>query len=220
MGAAAKIVKSYTNIIFDWDGCLAKTLDIWLAAYKEVFAQYGIYPQDKVITQKVFGDWQGPAKLGITSMSEYNRKLLTRVADGYKTLMLYDHADEALHELKKRQKKLALITSSKRDLLMPALGRMKLTPLFDSIMTAEDVMKHKPDPEVIEKTLINLHGQKALSILIGDTKDDVQGARNAGIDSILFYPKHNKLFYDRAFLLSYRPTFVVGDLKKVLEIVI
>jgi pyrophosphatase PpaX len=218
--ATEEIMKAYNYILFDWDGCLAKTLDIWLDAYKEVFANYGIYPDDKVITQQVFGDWQGPAKLGIKSMDEYNRLLLTKVAQGYTTLKLYDNALEILQELKKRNKKLALITSSKRNLLMPALNRLDLSSMFDSILTAEDVTRHKPDPEVIHKTLTNLDAQKTESILIGDTKEDVRGAQNEGIDSILFYPKHNQAFYESKVILLSHPTYIIDDFRKLLDIIV
>lgn len=213
-------MKKYNYVLFDWDGCLAKTLDIWLDAYKEVFAKYGIYPDDKAITHQIFGDWQGPAKMGIKSMDEYNRLLLAKVARGYTTLKLYDNAREILHELKKRKKKLALITSSKRSLLIPVLNRLHLSSMFDSILTMEDVTRHKPDPEVILKTLTNLDAKKTESILIGDTKDDVQGAHNTGIDSILFYPKHNEIFYELDLLKSYKPTYIVDDFRKVLDIII
>lgn len=213
-------MKTYNYILFDWDGCLVKTLDIWLGAYKEVFAKYGMYPDDKVITQQVFGDWQGPAKLGITSMDEYNRLLLAKVSRGYTTLKMYDNALKILQELKKRNKKLALVTTSRRSLLIPALNRLGLSSMFDSILTAEDVTKHKPDPEVIHKTLTNLGAGKTESIFIGDTKEDVRGAQNAGIDAVLFYPKHNQAFYESKVILSSHPTYIIDDFRKLLDIIV
>lgn len=212
-------MKRYAYVLFDWDGCLAKTLDIWLAAYKEVFAQYNLYPEDKTITQYVFGDWDGPKKLGIDNIEEYNKKLLVALNKKYPTLELYDHAMDILRELKKRTKVLALITSSKKQSVLPVLEERQLTPFFQSILTAEDVVKHKPDPEVIFKTLKALNADKAHAVLIGDSKSDVEGAHNAGIDSILFYPKHNELFYDKQTLLAHKPTHVIDDLNRLLEII-
>lgn len=55
-------MKTYTYILLDWDGCLAKTLDLWLEVYQQTFAEYNIFPEDKAIIQQVFGDWNGPKK--------------------------------------------------------------------------------------------------------------------------------------------------------------
>lgn len=212
-------MKRYAYVLFDWDGCLAKTLDIWLAAYKEVFAQYHIYPEDKTITQQVFGDWEGPKKLGIDNIEEYNKKLLVALNKKYSTLELYDHALDVLQELKKRTKVLALITSSKKQTVLPVLDDRQLTSFFQSILTAEDVTKHKPDPEVIFKTMRALNADKARTLLVGDSKSDVEGAKNAGIDCVLFYPKHNELFYDKETLLTHKPTHVIDDLSRLLKII-
>ncbi len=218
-GVQKEAMKKYEYVLFDWDGCLAKTLDIWLAAYKEVFAEYNLYPEDKIIIQQLWGDWQGARKLGIDNIEEYNKKLLIALNKKYPSLEFYDHALDVLRALKKRTKMLALITSSKRETVLPVLNHHGLIPFFETIFTAEDVTKHKPDPEVIFKTLTALHADKAASILVGDSRGDIEGARNAGIDSVLFYPKHNEPFYDKEALLAYEPTHVIDDLNKLLEII-
>ena len=76
-------MKHYNYILFDWDGCLAKTLDIWLEAYKQIFSEYGIYPEDNFITQQIFGDWNGPSKVGIKDVESYTKKLLTKENEKY-----------------------------------------------------------------------------------------------------------------------------------------
>jgi len=72
-------MKTYNTILFDWDGCLAKTLNIWLAAYKTVFAEYGLKPDTETIMHTVFEDWNGSKKLGITDIDTYTEKLMNIV---------------------------------------------------------------------------------------------------------------------------------------------
>ncbi len=212
-------MKIYKYILLDWDGCLAKTLDVWLKAYQETFKEYDIHLEDKVITHEVFGDWNGPKKFGITDIDAYTKKLLTIVNKEYSAVKFYDDVPLVIKELKQRGKKLILVTSSQRTTLQSARIFGEIFSSVECILTAEDVQKHKPDPEVIEKALVFLEGTKEESIIVGDSKSDLGAAQNASIDSLLYYPKHNELFYDSKELLSYHPTHVVHEFKKILEVI-
>lgn len=212
-------MKNYSFILFDWDGCLAKSLDIVLDAYKAVFAVYDIYPDDRTITHEVFGDWNGPKKLGIKDIDTYTQRFLSKVNEKYPSVTLYKDVYDVLVKLKSKGKKMALITTSKRDSIQPVLINNRLDSMFDVILAAEDVSNHKPDPEIINKAIVRLGGSKDTSILVGDSKSDLGAANNAGIASILFYPKHNERFYKINELKKFKPTYIVNDFKKVLDII-
>lgn len=211
-------MKQYKYILFDWDGCLAMTLDVWLQSYKEVFAEYNVYPEDKEIALKAFGDWNAPLKFGVSDVDTFAKKMIEKVNERYSTLNLYDGVKETLRTLKEKDKKIALLTTSTSDLVLPALEHHQLKQYFDVILTAESVTKHKPDPEIIDKALQEMNGKKELSIIIGDSKSDLGAAQNADIDSILFYPDHNHLLYELEKLQSFQPTYTVTEFKKVLDI--
>lgn len=213
-------MKNYTYILFDWDGCLAKTLDVWLEAYKQVFSEYGVHPDTKTITHEIFGDWNGPKKLGIEDVEGFSEKMLTLVGKKYPTVDLYEGVKDSLLVLKEKNKKLALITTSTISIVKPALEHHNLTSLFETILAAEDVSKHKPDPEIIETAIARLDGVKEKSIIVGDSKSDLGAANNAGIDSLLFYPKHNTIFYDLDVLKTYKPTYIIENFKEILDIII
>jgi len=208
-------VKAYKYIFFDWDGCLAKTLQIWLEAYKAVFAEYGIYPEDREIAEKVFGDWNGPRKLGVEDIDSFTRKLLAIVNEKSLDVKLHDGVKEILDTLKSRGRRLALLTSSKRAIIETGLRNNRIEEYFEIIFTTEDVENNKPHPEMINKAINKLNGNKEGSIMIGDSKKDLGAANNAKIDSILFYPKEHELFYDFELLNSYKPTYVIDDFKEL-----
>ena len=211
-------MKQYDVILFDWDGCMAKTLDIWLDAYHKTFAEYDKVLEDRVITQQVFGKWDGPTKFGITNIDEYNKKLFSRLNEQYPTVTLYDNVKQVVSQLKKNGKKLAMVTTTDKKTVMPALQFNQLDQYFDIILTAEDVSKHKPDPEIVLKAIDMLKGKNETSIIIGDSKSDLGAAKSAEIDSILYYPEHNELFYDLDTLMEYEPTYVIRDFKEILDL--
>lgn len=61
--------------------------------------------------------------------------------------------------------------------------------------------------------------KKESSIIIGDSKSDLGAAKSASIDSILYYPRHNELFYDLDTLKTYEPTYVIRDFAEIIELV-
>lgn len=211
-------MKRYSYLLFDWDGCLAQTLDIWLNAYREIFAEFNIRLSDETITHQVFGDIYGPRKMGIADNDLFDQKLIQSVSEHYASAELYEGVRETLRELKHRGKHLALITTSRVHMIRPALEHHQLAELFDTVLTAENVDEHKPHPEVVEKALTQLGGDNESAIIIGDSRSDLGAAQNAGIASILFYPEHNHNFYDPKTLGAYNPTYTVTDFKKILDI--
>lgn len=198
---------------------MAKTLQVHLKAYRETFAEYNFFPEDIIITTQVFGDWNGPAKLGVPNPQEFTKKYLQRLDESFVDAPLYPNVIPTLETLSK-SKKLALITSSTIRLIRPAIQQQKVEKYFPIVLAAEDVITHKPDPEIIEKSLFLLGGNKEEAIIVGDSKSDLGAAVNAGIDSVLFFPDDHTLFYQKKNLMKYSPTHVIIDHKELLKILV
>jgi pyrophosphatase PpaX len=212
-------MKSYEYYLLDWDGCLAQTLELWLKAYRDTYADYGLHPSDIEIASR-FGNWNGPADFGIKDVGQYTKRLLERVQPKLRTVNLYPGAREFLEALKNQHSKIALVSSSKRDDLKEAIAHNHLEYMFDLVLSADDVSEHKPDPEVIHKALDILHGNASQAVIVGDSKSDLGAAQNAQIDSVLIFPKSHELFYSLDVLMSYKPTNVVtsfAELTKKLD---
>lgn len=212
--------KHYNIVLFDWDGCLANTLGIWLAAYKKTFAEYGLFPDESTITHEVFGEWRGPEKVGIKNNDEFIKKLMARVNATYTQSKLNNHAFDVISRLKKNGKRLGIITSSEKRTITEALTNTNLTDFFDVVYAKEDVTHHKPHPEIIHKSLKALGGKTNEAIVIGDSKSDLEAARRASVDAILYYPAHNEMFYNEHVFQEYTPVNIVRDLKEILDIII
>ena len=55
---------------------------------------------------------------------------------------------------------------------------------------------------------------------MGDSDTDIMAAKAAGLDSCLFLPPENKIFYDFAKLKESGPTYIVESLKEFAELII
>lgn len=211
-------MKTYNYLLFDWDGNLAKTLDVWLHACRIPLEKRGLQLTDTEIAScfgmpvERFQEWGiTDIDAAITEMDSFAAKLLPEVE-------LYPDALEVLEKVKLQGKHTALITTSLRRNVLSLLDKYHIHHYFDVVIANEDTQRHKPHPEPLEKALSALGGSKAEAVMIGDSDKDLGAARNAGIDSILFYPPEHAKFYALEELAQFNPTYTVGDFREILRL--
>lgn len=210
--------KTYKYILFDWDGCLAKTLDIWFWAEKDLLKKYGIEINDQDLV-KSFGDWEFGKKLGVKDNDKFIKELVADVDEQLKEVKLYHNADKLLANLKNKVVKMAIVTTAKSVSIDPPLDNHDLRKYFDVILTAEDVTKHKPDPEIIYKAMELLGATKEETLIIGDGPKDIEAGKVAGITTVSFYPKDNERYYSENDVKAFSADFVISDLLDLVNIV-
>lgn len=182
--------------LFDWDGTLADSLPLMFEAFKRTFSEYGIEATYRDIGEKVLGDWQGPKNLGVKNQDEFFEKFGILVDEKCKTVRLNDGAFEMLERLKNSGVKLGILTNSRRKWVEPAIEYNQIGRFVDIFLGKEDVEKAKPDPEMILKAMEKLGVQKEKVVMIGDMDKDVECARRAEVESVLYLPERYELFYD------------------------
>jgi pyrophosphatase PpaX len=211
-------MKNYDAYLFDWDGTLARTLEIWIDQLHVRYGEYGL-PVTKEQAAQGFGNLKAALGYGLPPqhLSEFQEGVNAQVKKRLPDVPLYDDAFAMLTSLKSEGKKLALVTTSLRpnlDLVMRSHG---VEALFDVIVTSEDVKKHKPDPESINMAIERLGVDKSRTIMLGDTSHDLQAAQNAGIASALFYPEAHTVIHNLDFLLSHKPTYTVRAWRELID---
>jgi pyrophosphatase PpaX len=213
------MMKEYHYVLLDWDGNLAKTLDVWLEACRIPLKKRGLDLSDEEIATcfgvpiERFSEWGiKDVDEAISEMDALAKKFLPEVE-------LYPDAMFVLETVKNSGKKMALITTSFREVVIPILDKYNMLHYFDVIVANEDTKKHKPDPEPIEKAIKLLGGDKDRAIMVGDSDKDIGAAVNAGIDSALFYPPEHRKYYNLDELKKHLPTYILTDFRKLIEVV-
>jgi len=101
---------------------------------------------------------------------------------------LMPHANEILEFLKPNFN-LHIITNGFKEFQYRKLRKSGLEPFFDGIFISEIVGYHKPHIAFFEHVLEKTGAKKEESLIIGDDmKSDIQGAKNIGIDCVLYNP--------------------------------
>ncbi len=87
-----------------------------------------------------------------------------------------------LDSLKRTYKKMGIATGRPRFEANYLLSKYKIDKYFDSVICMEDTILHKPNPEPILEVIKKLEAKS--TIYIGDSINDVEAAKSAGIKSI------------------------------------
>lgn len=97
------------------------------------------------------------------------------------TVRLTPGAEMFLRDLKMRNKKLALASSTILRFVSLMLSHFKLETLFDVVLTAESIKKGKPDPEIYLKALDQIKLPAANCLVFEDSDAGVEAALAAKI---------------------------------------
>ncbi|MGC4251931.1 MAG: HAD family hydrolase [Sphingobium sp.] len=89
---------------------------------------------------------------------------------------------ETMDRLTERGVKLAICTNKAERFTIPLMHQLGLSDRFASIVGGDTVGVAKPDPAPIREMIARAGGGRA--IFLGDTINDIAGARNAGIPNV------------------------------------
>jgi phosphoglycolate phosphatase len=92
----------------------------------------------------------------------------------------YPSVIEDLIAIKAAGFKLACITNKPAAFTLPLLEQSGLLPYFDLVVSGDTLQKKKPDPDQILYICEQLNIPVNESLLIGDSKTDIEAAHNAG----------------------------------------
>jgi pyrophosphatase PpaX len=99
----------YEAYLFDWDGTLARTVELWL---EEIYKEYEVHGLTitRAENARHFGNLKAPILYGLPpeNISLFQEAVNQRMKQQLPNAALYEHAVEMLHQLKAQGKKIAL----------------------------------------------------------------------------------------------------------------
>ena len=177
------------NFIFDIDGTLIDTIDMYMPAMIDTLAQHGhpVAP-DKVEQTKhdLFGI-TGRDALRLAGISE--EEIPEMLKDWFD--LAYQRADQAkviegipemLNTLANREDaKISIATSKLADEYQEYfINKYDFAKLFKVAITSADTKKHKPAPDPILAAMNKMGADPATTVYVGDTINDMKAAHAAG----------------------------------------
>jgi len=103
----------------------------------------------------------------------------------YDDIKIYPGMKELILGLKERGIMTAIVTSRAASSTIIGLEKFGMQDAFDAIITCDDTDAHKPSPVPCQLALEKLGVKPEEAIMVGDSKNDIKCAHNAGVKAVL-----------------------------------
>lgn len=209
----------FTYILFDLDGTLVDTNELILQSFEHALGHYfpGQYTRQDVLPY-----------MGEPLVQQFSRfaepELVMQLVEVYRKhnvenhdllVTIFPQVKEVLTELKNSGHKLAVVTNKMRLTAEMGLRLFELEPLIDVLVTIEDTVKHKPEPEPLLFALKKLGAVPESALMVGDSPYDIMAGQAAGTATCgVAWSLRGKQG-----LMEYQPDYLIDNMQELLRIV-
>ncbi|MGB2622224.1 MAG: HAD family hydrolase [Candidatus Acidiferrum sp.] len=176
--------KFLQGVLFDWDGTLVDSYEADSAAYLAMFREMGIPWGLEDLARHYSPNWYRvyrAAKLPKARWDEADRAWRKQYAKHSPQLIA--GARRVLQQLG-RVHDLGLVTSGDRDRVTRQLRAFRLTQLFGARVCSGDTPEKKPHPAPLRLALKKLCLEPSACVYVGDSPEDLEMAKSAGVRAI------------------------------------
>jgi phosphoglycolate phosphatase len=178
-------------LVFDLDGTLADTAPDLISTLNVLLAREGLPPHANEVARVMVGSGaralieSGFAAGGAHLPKERIQPLVEDFLAHYEAHIddetrLFPGARASLDRFKDAGFNLAVCTNKTERLAKLLLERLDVAPLFQAICGRETFSTSKPDGRTLLSTIALAGGDPARALMVGDSKTDIDTARNAG----------------------------------------
>ena len=193
MSAAERI----EAVVFDMDGVLVDTEHLWDEVREALTEEWGgrYTPEAQEAMMGMSSpEWSRYLHevVGLREPPEViNAEVVRRMLERYEMdLPVVPGAVEAVRRLAAAGYRLAVASSSNRELIDAVLRRLELTSVFDVTVSSEEVAKGKPAPDVYLETARRLGVPPGRCVAIEDSASGIRAAHSAGMRVIAYPNRH------------------------------
>jgi len=176
-------------VAFDLDGVLVDTYRIWWNVLNAVRRRFGL----KDVSEEAFqGFWgQGieddvrllfPDLTTDEMVAAYEAEFPRHIS----AVLVLPGAKEMVERLRHRAVPMAVVTNCPRSIAEDLLRHAGLGEAFAALLTASDVEREKPAPDMVLEAARLLGVEPAELVVVGDTGSDRRAAEAAGARFVLF----------------------------------
>jgi beta-phosphoglucomutase len=212
----------FEAVIFDWDGTLADTRQVVVASFQEALSELHCKIDNRFI-ERFIGIGSAETFREILRVSQTNfddtlirslveKKVQNEIKMSNKVKMFYGSL-ELLGELHEKVK-IGLASMNDKAVINQLLQTTDTERFFDAVVTAGDIIKSKPDPEIFLKCASKLGSEPNKCVVVEDSIFGVEAAKTAKMGCIAVLTG----VYPRKELKKANPDLIVNSLKKKKEI--
>jgi beta-phosphoglucomutase family hydrolase len=183
------------GLIFDCDGTLADTMPAHYRAWTTTLTRYGLtfsedrfyqlggVPSHRIVA--TLSEEQGIA-LDVHKFSREKEQAFLVHIESIQPI-------EPVVEIARRNRgvlPMAVASGGLRPIITRVLSQLGIRDWFDTIVTSEDTVRHKPDPDVFLEAARRLNLPPETCLVYEDTEVGLEAARRAGMKSVDVRPMY------------------------------
>lgn len=205
------------TILFDLDGTLLNTKPLIDKSFIHTFEHFR---PDYILSDEELDSFFGPTLYQTFSRYSNDEAEIEAMIQYYRDYNIPHHDEivtpfkgalETVKALKKAGIKVGVVSSKKTDLVKHGLELFGILEYMDIVIGADEVDKHKPEPDGILLAKEKLEGKNVA--YVGDTINDMKAAKNANVKAIgCLYIKNPSI------MLEANPDYVINKLSDILLI--
>ncbi len=208
------------NIILDFDGTIGDTCSLIVTTMQQTMAALGLPPRTYsecastigLPLRQCFIQLLGNDCDSATNCENKYRELFAINNANYR-VPVFPHVVETIKSLYAEGAKISIASSRSHQSLQAFLADMKLENYIRCVVAANDVEHAKPAPDMIMKILKDTSGLANETIMVGDTRFDIDMGRNAGtLTCAVTYGNGKPGDFDEA-------DYIIDDFAKLADIV-
>jgi len=204
--------------IFDLDGTLIDTSGDLTSAINDMLAHFNLDKMERAKVIDYVGD--GIRKLVERCIHRQNVDLEEAVSffeHAYRRRLVettkpYPGIIKVLNQLEENSK--AILTNKSYSFTEEIVRKLDLERYFPVIVAGDTLKRKKPFPDAVEHIIGQTGAQREATVMIGDGKNDVLTARNAGISCIYATYGFGRL----RMLGDMQPDYVINKPEELLDI--
>lgn len=177
------------TVLFDLDGTLIDSIDLIVESYQHTFRTHGL----PTISRDEIVDGIGTPLVAVFGKLTDDPVVMDGWIATYRAFNLAHHdtmvrpfpgAVAMVQRVREAGRRLGLVTSKNNSGARRGLALAGLDGVMEVIVGADDVTRHKPDPEPVLRALQQLGARAHDAVYIGDSHHDVASGRAAGVRTV------------------------------------
>ena len=172
------------GVLFDWDGTLLNSFEADSAAYLAMFREMGIPWGVEELARHYSPNWYHVYKAANLPRRRWEAAdAAWRRHYAHQRPKLIDGAREVLRWAAARHE-VGLVTSGERDRVTRQLREFRLPRTFAARVRSGDKLRRKPHPDPLRLALRHLKLEPSACVYVGDSPEDLEMARRAGVRAV------------------------------------
>lgn len=178
-------------LIFDFDGTIADSFILHEQAFQEALVKHNLLfnyadylgrsTQEAIREIFIENDLQIEDDL-LKILTAEKRRIANALYNS--SLRFIDGAEEFIRKAYETGFELSIASSGSMQNVTTGIKVLGISPYFKSVVTADDVILSKPNPEIFETALRQLKHEPSAALVLEDAVSGLRAANAAGIDVV------------------------------------